>query len=96
MNGVFEQNQEANDSIIIKIEEIKEKKIFNFTDNINNTYYFGFEIDVEKSSFNPLLIILIVIICILFILLILCLIYICKKKNKADTRKENSFLIVNN
>ena len=42
LNGNFEKNTENNNSIIIKIEKLNEKQIFNFTDNINDTYFFGF------------------------------------------------------
>ena len=88
LEGNYEKNEENNNSIIIKIEEIKEKQIFNFSDNINDTYCFGFEIDVI-SSINLLLIILIVISGVLLILFLLSLVYIHKKKKieKASLRQ---------
>ena len=95
LEGKFEKNPENNNSIIIKIEELKEKQIFNFSDNINDTYYFGFEIDVI-SSWNLLLIIIIGICCILFILLVFSLGYICKKKKSSNLTRETSFLAINN
>ena len=95
MEGKFEKNPENNNSIIIKIEELKEKQIFNFSDNINDTYYFGFEIDVI-SSWNLLVIILIGICCILFILLVFSLGYICKKNKSSNLTREASFLAINN
>ena len=92
--GIFEKNSENNNSIIIKIEEINKKQIFNFSDNIDDTYFFGFEIDVI-SSMDIWLIILIVISSALFILLILSLIYILKTK-KSPTSSRNSLLAINN
>ena len=94
LNGIFEKNTEDNNSIIIKIEKLEEKQIFNFTDTINETYFFGFEIDLI-SSINPLLIILIIICCLLLFSLIIISIFFCKskKKKRPDESKENSFLI---
>ena len=95
LNGNFEKNKENNNSIIIKIEEINEKKIFNFSDNINETYYFGFEIDVKKS-FNYLLIILIAVSLVLLILLIIISICYCKAKKNLNDNQRNSLLQINN
>ena len=94
LKGNFEKNSENNNSIIIKIEELNKNQIFNFTDNINDTYFFGFEIDLI-SSIDPLLIILIVISCFLLFFLILT-IYLCKKQKKPEAIRKNSFLDLNN
>ena len=96
LEGNYEKNEENNNSIIIKIEEIKEKQIFNFSDNINDTYCFGFEIDVI-SSINLLLIILIVISGVLLILFLLSLVYIHKKKKiEQASLRQASLLEINN
>ena len=96
LNGSFQKNTENNNSIIIKIENLHEKKIFNFTDNINDTYFFGFEIDLI-SPLEPLLIIFFVIICfLLFLLILILIVYLCKKKKKSDSIRESSILAINN
>ena len=95
MEGNFEKNPENNNSIIIKIEEIKEKQMFNFTDKINDTYFFGFEIDVI-SSIDIWLIILIVISSVLFISFIISLICFIKTKKKSTSSREPSLLAINN
>ena len=96
LNGNYERNSENNNSIIIKIEELKEKQIFNFTDNINDTYWLGFVIDLE-SSFDLLLIILIVICGILLLLTLILIICLCKKRKKQqELSRERSLSLVNN
>ena len=95
LGGSYQKNLENNNSIIIKIEELKEKLIFNFSDSLNDTYYFGFEIDLI-SSIDILLIILIIISCVLLILLIISLIFYHKKKKKFSSNIENSYIELNN
>ena len=95
LNGNFEINRENNNSIIIKIEDINEKRIFNFRDNIDDSYHFGFEIDVV-SSFDLLVVILIGVIVILSIILIIISICFCKKQKQSNDFKKNSFLQINN
>ena len=95
LNGNFEINRENNNSIIIKIEDMNEKRIFNFRDNIDDSYHFGFEIDVV-SSFNLLVVILIGVIVILSIILIIVSICFCKKQKKFNDLTKNSFLQINN
>ena len=95
LGGSYQKNLENNNSIIIKIEELKEKHIFNFSDSLNDTYYFGFEIDLI-SSIDILLIILIIISCVLLILLIISLIFYHKKKKKFSSNIENSYIELKN
>ena len=95
LGGSYQKNLENNNSIIIKIEELKEKHIFNFSDSLNDTYYFGFEIDLI-SSIDILLIILIIISCVLLILLIINFIFYHKKKKKFSSNIENSYIELKN
>ena len=69
INGTYERIYDDNNSIIFRVAELKGKKTFNFSDNINNSYYFGFELETI-SYVNLLLVILIIICAILLILLI--------------------------
>ena len=94
INGVYERIYEDNNSIIIKISELKNKKIFNFNDNLDESYYFGFELEI-KSDINLWFIILII--CgVLLILLIILLILYCRNKRKInEINMEKSFKLNN-
>ena len=95
INGTYERIYEDNNSIIFKISELKSKKIFNFSDNINETYYFGFELEI-KTHVDLLLIILIIICAILLILLVIsCILYCKNKKNIKETNIRSSCQINN-
>lgn len=81
INGTYDRINEDNNSIIVKISELKNKKTFNFSDNINESYYFGFEVEII-SHFDLLILILIIICLILLTLLIILLIFYCENKKK--------------
>ena len=89
--GNFEENTENNNSLIIKIDELNEKQIFNFSDKMNNSYYFGFKIDI-KSSFDPLIIILIVVIGVLLVSLIVTFICFHRKIKNLNDIQESLFI----
>ena len=90
-NGTYERISEDNNSIIVKISELKNKKIFIFGDNINESYYFGFELQII-SLFDHLILILIIICGILLVLLIIISILYCKnRKNRKESQIGKSF-----
>ena len=96
INGTYERIYDDNNSIIFRIAELKGKKTFNFSDNINNSYYFGFELETI-SYVNLLLVILIIICAILLILLIVLWILHCKRKKiKNDIIEKSQSLVLNN
>ena len=78
---------EDNNSIIIKINDLKNKKTFNFSDNINDSYYFGFELEII-TYVDQLLIIFIIICAVLLILLVILLILLFKKNKKINEINE--------
>lgn len=87
INGTYERMNEDNNSIIIKINDLKNKKTFNFSDNINDSYYFGFELEII-TYVDQLLIIFIIICAVLLILLVILLILLCKKNKKINEINE--------
>ena len=96
INGTYERIYDDNNSIIFRIAELKGKKTFNFSDNINNSYYFGVELETI-SYVNLLLVILIIICAILLILLIVLWILHCKRKKITNDIVEKSrSLVLNN
>ena len=97
INGVYERINDDKNSIIIKIDELKSKKTFNFSDNLNDSYYFGFELEII-TSFNLWFIILIIICGFLLLLFVILWILYCKKKKKSNEineSNENSFRLNN-
>ena len=96
INGTYERIDKDNNSIIIKISELKTKKTFNFSDNIDESYYFGFELEII-SHFDLLFFVIIIICSIFFILFIVFLSLYCKaKKNMKESNNNRSFGINNN
>ena len=96
INGTYERIYDDNNSIIFRVAELKGKKTFNFSDNINDSYYFGFELETI-SYVNLLLVILIIICAILLILLIVLWILHCKRKKKTnDIIEKSQSLVLNN
>ena len=96
INGTYERIDKDNNSIIIKISELKTKKTFNFSDNIDESYYFGFELEII-SHFDLLFLVIIIICSIFFILFIVFLSLYCKaKKNMKESNNNRSFGINNN
>ena len=90
-NGTYERISEDNNSIIVKISELNNKKTFNFSDNINESYYFGFELQII-SRFDHLILMLIIICGILLVLLIIISILYCKnRKNRKESQIGKSF-----
>jgi hypothetical protein len=96
INGTYERIYDDNNSIIFRVAELKGKKTFNFSDNINDSYYFGFEVETI-SYVNLLLVILIIICAILLILLIVLWILHCKRKKIInDINEKSQSLMLNN
>ena len=95
IDGTYEKIKEENNSIIIKISELNEDKTFKFSDNLDKSYNFGFELKISSpiivSYIDTLSISLIVICVILFILLIVVLILCCKNKKNKD--KDNEMIV---
>ena len=87
INGQYERIPENNNSIIISIKKLKKKQIFNFKDNVDNSYDFGFEVELKSDRKNIIILILIIFLIILLALLIIITIkiYCCKiNKNKSN------------
>ena len=95
IDGTYEKIKEENNSIIIKISELNEDKTFKFSDNLDKSYNFGFELKISSpiivSYIDTLSISLIVICVILFILLIVVLILFCK--NKKNNNKDQEMIV---
>ena len=89
LNGSYERDSDDNKTIIIKIEELKENQKFIFKDSVDDTYSFGFQIEIINENKNLFFFILFCIFGITIFILIILLI-ICYRRNKS-IKKNNSF-----
>ena len=89
LNGSYERDSDDNKTIIIKIEELKENQKFIFKDSVDDTYSFGFQIEIINENQNLFFFILFCIFGITIFILIILLI-ICYRRNKS-IKKNNSF-----
>ena len=80
---------------MINIKELKEKQSFNFKDNVNDSYKFGFELELANEKITKLNLIFIILMSIFFISFVIVLIlYIIEKRKKVINLNEvNDFLI---
>ena len=96
INGTYERIPENNNSIIINIETLKEKQIFIFKDNVDNSYDFGFEVELKYDRKDIIILVFIILLFILIIVLIIIMIKNCyckSKKNIIDFEMVNDSLL---
>ena len=86
INGkTYEIIEEKNNSIIIDVKKLKKKQIFNFKDNVDNSYDFGFEIELIYDKKDIIILIFIISLSILILILFILIIkYSCCKSKKIE------------
>ena len=83
IDGEYEVIPHEENSIMINIKELKEKQKFNFKDNINDSYNFGFEVELPNEKWTKLNLTLIILMSIFLIFFVIVLIlYIIEKRKK--------------
>ena len=88
--GKYEIIPQEKNSIIIKIEELKEMQNIIFKDSLDDSYFFGFELEIAKEKKDIINLIFIILIAILFIgFVIVLILYIVEKR-------KNHRVILNN
>ena len=93
-NGKYEIIPQEKNSIIINIEEFNEKQSFIFKDNLDDSYDFGFELEITNIKKNNLNIILIIMTSILFagfVIVLILFIVEKRKKNRINLNEVNDF-----
>ena len=94
IDGEYEIIPEEKNSIMINIKTLKEKQNFTFKDSVDNSYEFGFEIELtfEKDiSLNISFIVVTVILSAVIVLLIILYCKLKKKQNLNNYRQESDF-----
>ena len=90
LNGTYERDSEDNKTIIIKIDKLKENKKFIFKDSVDDTYSFGFQIEILYDGKILLFFVLMCFFGLLTIILIILLI-ICYRKKKYNIKNIQNF-----
>ena len=89
IDGEYEIIPHEENSIMINIKELKEKQSFNFKDNVNDSYNFGFEVELANEKITKLNLIFIILMSIFFISFVIVLIlYIIEKRKKVINLNE--------
>ena len=94
IDGEYEIIPEEKNSIMINIKNLKKKQNFTFKDSVDNSYEFGFEIELtfEKDiSLNISFIVVTVILSAVIVLLIILYCKLKKKQNLNNYRQESDF-----
>ena len=94
IDGKYETIPQEKNSIIINIEEFSQKQSFNFKDNLDDSYDFGFELEITNIKKNNLNIILIIMTSILFagfVIVLILFIVEKRKKNRINLNEVNDF-----
>ena len=94
IDGEYEIIPEEKNSIMINIKTLKEKQNFTFKDSVDNSYEFGFEIELtfEKDiSLNVSFIVVTVILSAVIVLLIILYCKLKKKQNLNNYRQVSDF-----
>ena len=84
IDGEYEIIPEEKNSIMINIKTLKEKQNFTFKDSVDNSYEFGFEIELTFEKDISLNISFIVVTVILSAVIVLLIILFCKLKKKQN------------
>ena len=72
INGTYERDSDDNKTIMIKIEELKENQKFIFKDNVDESYSFGFQIEIINEKKNLLYFILFCVFALTTLILLYC------------------------
>ena len=93
IDGEYEIIPQEKNSIIINIEKLKEKQRFNFKDNVDDSYDFGFELELTTEKKFNLSLLFIILMSIFFVgfVIVLILYIIEKRKSKINLNEVNDF-----